>query len=424
MVGTPAFGERPQQKNSQQGTVSVAEDSQNDGKNAGGGVGDHDPGGDGADYHEKPRKSHGGPAGGAEGVGALQPRGEEGFVPVTDPGSSQSVEGGTERAHGGGKDAGNEKPAEPRRELVKNIVGKHVGVAGGEIRVGIVLVVDIKKNADPEEGEHDGDIGQAGTDEGEPAAGGVLGCEHPLDHVLIRSVGGHGDKGGGEESGPDGVITLQDAFQGSGEVSLHDRAKAPEGKVAGLVELCGDGGQPAGNGSQEMPKHKAKSGKHDDRLNHIRPNHGLDAAGNGVDGGEQNEDEKGGKVDAQFRAGRGFGAGEHLPTQHENDGGDVESGTAGQGAGDQEDGAGGLAGLRPKSFFQELVDGDDVVGVVRLDEDPADEDAGEHSANGELGVGEIAQGVALAGGAEEGGGTDFGGKDGGKNGPPGHLPPA
>ena len=105
-----------------------------------------------------------------------------------------------------------------------------------------------EKNSDAKKGKDDGQIGQAGTNEGKTASGGVLGGQHTLDHVLIGSVGGHGDKGRGKEGGPDGIFTFQNTLQGGAQIALHDGAKTPKGEVAGLVEFSGDGGQATGDG--------------------------------------------------------------------------------------------------------------------------------------------------------------------------------
>ena len=113
-----------------------------------------------------------------------------------------------ERAHGSGKDSGNQESAEAGWELVEDVVGENVGITGGEVWIGIVLVVDPKKDPDAQKGEDDGKVRQAGTNEGEAATGRVFGGKHALDHVLIGSVGGHGDKGRGKEGGPDGIFTF------------------------------------------------------------------------------------------------------------------------------------------------------------------------------------------------------------------------
>ena len=49
-----------------------------------------------------------------------------------------------------------------------------------------------------------------------------------------------------------------------------------------------------------MPKNKAKTGEHDDGLDDIGPNHRLNSSGNGINCGQQNEDQQGHDVDSQF----------------------------------------------------------------------------------------------------------------------------
>ena len=44
---------------------------------------------------------------------------------------------------------------------MKDIVGEDVGVAGGEMGVGCVLLVNPEKDSDGEESHDDGNVGQA-----------------------------------------------------------------------------------------------------------------------------------------------------------------------------------------------------------------------------------------------------------------------
>lgn len=60
--------------------------------------------------------------------------------------------------------------------------------------------MNVEKNTDGEKSEDDRKVSQAGRDKSESAFRGILSRQHPLNHVLIGSMGGHCDKGGGEKA--------------------------------------------------------------------------------------------------------------------------------------------------------------------------------------------------------------------------------
>ena len=68
----------------------------------------------------------------------------------------EGVEGGAERAHGGGEDTGDDESAETgghngEHEVREDFVGRnHAGFATGEEGVDVLLVEDVEQDADAE----------------------------------------------------------------------------------------------------------------------------------------------------------------------------------------------------------------------------------------------------------------------------------
>ena len=176
------------------------------------------------------------------------------------------------------------------------------------------------------------------------------------------------------------------------------------------------------DGNQGAAEHQA-------RLNHIRPDDGLDAADRRIQAGDDREGDDRGQIGTD--RGDGLLAELHLPARCEHAVGhdhhqrrDEEPRARGQGPHEEKEGRDEALGPWSEAHAQVVVDRVDLERVVGLEEDVADHESPDDEAEDELHIGEALVGVPLARRAEEGRRARFGGDDGGHDGPPRHAPPA
>ena len=98
----------------------------------------------------------------------------------------------------------------------------------------------------------------AREDQREPALVMVLRRQHPLHHVLVGAVRGHGGEDGAEQRGPDGVFVAEDAAD-VGEIdALRDVESMPSKPVENL-EIVAAGSEPCAPAQPPTPNQSETS---------------------------------------------------------------------------------------------------------------------------------------------------------------------
>ena len=97
-----------------------------------------------------------------------------------------------------------------------------------------ILIVDPEEYADGKKSHDNRNVCQTRQDESQSTASRIFSGEHPLNHILICAVGGHGNERGRKKSGPEGVFAFEDSFDLVEKVALIRWAKAPKREFARL----------------------------------------------------------------------------------------------------------------------------------------------------------------------------------------------
>ena len=74
------------------------------------------------------------------------------------------------------------------------------------------LIINPEQQTDGEKCERDRNIGEPGKNERAPAAPHIRRGQHPLHHVLIGPVRGHGDESRSNQPGENGVLDFKHPF--------------------------------------------------------------------------------------------------------------------------------------------------------------------------------------------------------------------
>ena len=169
---------------------------------------------------------------------------------------------------------------------------------------------------------------------------------------------------------------------------------------------------------QETDRRQDGDGQHT-RLQHIRPHHRLQAAQRGVHRRSDGDESESQNInDHRLRLPRTLLPRHGQVGHHQQNTRKVQPGTAGQHAAEQEGGTRPTARGDAETLLEILVNGNHLIIVVRLQEEPTHDNAAQDGADTQLHIGIIAQRKALPRGAQEGGRADLCRDDGAENGPP------
>ena len=125
-------------------------------------------------------------------------------------------------------------------------------------------------------------------------------------------------------------------------------------------------------------------------MDEIRPDNGFDSAERGVNGGENNDRDGRSDIDEKRFPLVRLRATDHFVSQSERDGGEIQTRTRGKQPRDHENGRGGILRRHTETDCQILVDGVNLVIVVRLNENVADKNARDDGAESELKISVVA----------------------------------
>ena len=160
VAGAAGFGGHAEEEDAEEGAVGVAEGAEDDGDDANFWVGEFDPSGPDADGGEEKGEGDRAEAGEGELLFLGSVGAENGEVEIAGEASGEGIEGGAERAHGGGEEASGHEAADAWGEFAEDILDEVIafGASGG---VGREMIIDVEEDADESEAEGDGDIGEA-----------------------------------------------------------------------------------------------------------------------------------------------------------------------------------------------------------------------------------------------------------------------
>jgi hypothetical protein len=318
--------------------------------------------------------------------------GAEVHVEVYDGSAGEGIKGGGEVGHGGCEHRGNEESSDADRHLLDDKGGKDAIRAAEGLRA--EAIEDKEAGSDEkEEGELEKDD-DSGGEQGEAGLTQVASGEQALHHELVCSVGGHGEEGAAEESGPEGV--------GLGEVECEVKEVKPTRDGSDLVDpipasrdMRAQGGN-GDEGSSDVYRH----------LYDVGPDNGGQASFEGVDESEERDD-----------GDREGGVGADGDAYNDGDGEDADA-FRGR-SGEKEETRGDLVERKPEAPVDKLVGRKHRALEVFGQEDKRDDDASDHVTEDDLKEAEVA-GESYAGNGDDGEDRGFGGDNGEGYGPPGN----
>ncbi len=369
-LGGPAH-QPPQQEGAEQRAVAVAGDGQR---------GQVDVAGAGAeaageDRHQRrpqqrgppPQPQHrrlGGPVAG------------QAVDDVGDRGVRHRVERRGERAHRGPQDARHQQPGDPDRQPVEDEARVEVvGALQPQLLEGPPPVVR------PQQRPHQGERRELHGDEDSRADHRLLTVpqgaagQHPLDDQLVGTVAGHGEDRAAEDCRRQGEGAGQHV--GGGEVGVED----PEvpGVQRGGEAVPAD--MPAEDADRQQRPARVQA-----HLDHVGPDHRLDAAEVGVadgDHGQHDDDQLVADVQAEL-----------VQQQLDRDRRGEEPDALGEQPGEDEGDRGDPLQPRPEPLRQVLVGADEVAPLVERDQHGRHHDPPDDVAQCQL---DVAEGLAAGG---------------------------